>query len=110
MANMLELDRIVDLYDEAMNILELSEQRYTLFIHRIKYEDLVQDLDFEISNLLNFLGLEWENEIREYQETAIKRGIINTPSYSQVVEPIYKTASYPLGKLSRSSRKVLCQD
>lgn len=94
MANMLEIDRIVDLYVEAMSILELSEKRYSLFVHRIKYEDLVQDMDFEISNLLNFLGLDWENELRDYQDTAIRRGIINTPSYSQVVEPIYKTASY----------------
>ena len=94
MANMVELDRIVDFYGKAMTVLELSEKRYSLNVHRIRYEDLVLDMKFEVSNLLMFLELDWENELEDYQETALKRGIINTPSYSQVIEPIYKTASY----------------
>ena len=32
--------------------------------------------------------------MENYQETALKRGRINTPSYSQVVQPIYKDAKY----------------
>ena len=32
--------------------------------------------------------------MEKYQDTAIKRGRINTPSYSQVVQPIYKDAQY----------------
>ena len=94
MANMVELDRIVDFYGEAMTVLELSEKRYSLNVHRIRYEDLVLDMKLEVSNLLMFLELGWENELEDYQETALKRGIISTPSYSQVIEPIYKTASY----------------
>ena len=53
-------------------------------------------IDFEgnVSDLLNFLSLKWENELINYQKTALARGKINTPSYSQVVKPIYNTASY----------------
>jgi hypothetical protein len=38
--------------------------------------------------------LDWEVQMENYQETALKRGRINTPSYSQVVQPIYKEAKY----------------
>ena len=105
MANMVELDRIVDFYDEAMTILELSEKRYSLNVHRIRYEDLVLDMKLEVSNLLMFLELGWENKLEDYQETALKRGIISTPSYSQVIEPIYKTASYRWEKYRKPLEK-----
>ncbi len=36
---MVELKRIVDFYDTAMSILKLSKERYSLDIHRIRYED-----------------------------------------------------------------------
>jgi len=105
MSNMVELDRIVDFYGEAMTILELSEKRYSLNVHRIRYEDLVLDMKLEVSNLLMFLELGWENELEDYQETAMRRGIISTPSYSQVIEPLYKTASYRWEKYRKSLEK-----
>ena len=94
MANMIELGRIVDFYDVAMSILKLSEERYSLETHRIRYEDLVVDFEENVTNLLNFLGLEWEEELRSYQKTALARDRIRTPSSSQVVKPLYQTASY----------------
>ena len=94
MANMVELKRIVDFYDTAMSVLKLSKERYSLDIHRIRYEDLVLDFEENVTNLLAFLGLEWEEELRNYQKTALVREKINTPSHSQVIKPIYKTASY----------------
>ena len=94
MANMVELKRIVDFYDAAMSILKLSKERYSLDIHRIRYEDLVLDFEENVTNILTFLGLEWEEELRSYQKTALAREKINTPSHSQVIKTIYKTASY----------------
>ena len=32
--------------------------------------------------------------MRNYRKTALRRGRINTPSYSQVVQPIYRHAKY----------------
>jgi len=94
MANMVELKRIVDFYDTAMTILKLCKERYSLNIHIIRYEDLVLDFDENVSALLTFLGLDWEDDLRNYQKTALSRKKINTPSHSQVIKPIYKTASY----------------
>ena len=94
MANMVELKRIVDFYDTAMSILKFSMERYSLDIHRIRYEDLVLDFEENVTNLLTFLGLEWEEELKNFQKTALAREKINTPSSSQVIKPLYKSASY----------------
>ena len=94
MANMADLDRIVDFYCVAMDIFQLSQRRYGLDTHRVRYEDLVENFEGEATSILRFLDLEWEAELRHYQATALVRGKINTPSHSQVIKPIYKTASY----------------
>jgi len=94
MANMVDLKRVVDFYCVVMETWWLSQKRYGLDFHMIRYEDLVVDMPAEIEKLLQFLGLEWEESLTDYQKTALKRGKINTPSYSQVVQPLYKDASY----------------
>ena len=94
MANMIELEKITDFYDVAMSILKLSEERYSLETHRIRYEDLVVDFKENVSNLLTFLDLKWEEEVRSYQRSALARDRIRTPSSSQVIKPLYQTASY----------------
>ena len=94
MANMVDLDRIVDFYCVAMNIFHLSHKRYGLDVHRIRYEDLIEDFEAEIASVLRFLGLEWEPDLVNYQATALARKSIGTPSHSQVIKPIYKTATY----------------
>jgi tetratricopeptide (TPR) repeat protein len=94
MANMVDLDRIVDFYCTAMEVLYICKKRYGLKIHRVRYEDLVLDFRGEISNILEFLDLKWEDELTNYKKTALSRERIRTPSYSQVVKPIYNTASY----------------
>ena len=91
---MTELETIVEFYDTAMSILKLCEKRYLLETHRIRYEDLVLDLEVNVSSLLTFLGLKWEEELRSYQNTARARARINTPSSSQVIKPLYKNALY----------------
>ena len=66
MANMVELKRIVDFYDTAMSVLKLSKERYSLDIHRIRYEDLVLDFEGNVSSLLTFLDLKWEEKLFSY--------------------------------------------
>jgi hypothetical protein len=94
MANMVDLERIVDFYCVAMDTFRICRAKYNLNVHEIRYEDLLEDLSGETSALLKFLDLDWEDQMENYQKTALKRGRINTPSYSQVVQPIYKDAKY----------------
>lgn len=58
----------------------------------IKYEDVVLDFQSQISNLIDFLDLKWENNLNNFNNTAVKRKKINTPSYSQVTQPLYSTS------------------
>jgi hypothetical protein len=94
MANMVDLDRIVEFYCVAMETFKICRIKYNLSVHEIRYEDLLEDLRGETSALIEFLNLDWEVQMENYQETALKRGRINTPSYSQVVQPIYKESKY----------------
>ena len=94
MANMVDLERIVDFYCVAMDIFKLCRAKYSLSIYEIRYEDFLEDLKGELSELLKFLDVDWEAEMENYQETALKRENVNTASYSQVVQPIYKSSKY----------------
>lgn len=94
MVNMLELEKIVDLYCVAMETFKICKSKYSLNVHTIKYENLLDNISDETSDLLTFLKLNWEPKMLSYQDTAIARGNIATPSYAQVVEPIYKHARY----------------
>ena len=109
MAVMVDLDRTVDLYCLAMQTFKKSRTEYKLNVHVIKYEDLLENLAGETTALLRFLNLDWEPQMKNYQDTAIKRGKINTPSYSQVVQPIYKDAKYRWLKYEKYLDKYLEQ-
>ena len=94
MANMVDLDRAVEFYCVAVEIFELSRKRYQLNTHEIRYEDLIEDFETEASNLLSFIGLDWEPELHNFQMTAKSREAIRTPSHSQVIKPLYRNASF----------------
>ena len=57
--------------------------------HLILYEDLVSNFDISVNKLLNFLDLEWSDNINKFYDLAKDRGKISTPSYNQVNKPIY---------------------
>ena len=109
MANMVDLDRIVDFYCVAMDTFHLSQRRYGLDVHRIRYEDLIEDFEAETTSILRFLDLEWESELLNYQATALARRKISTPSHSQVIKPIYKAASFRWKHYENHLEKYKCK-
>jgi len=92
MASMFDMDDIVDYYCTSMNIFFETARLYDLQFHSVYYEALVSDMPKETTNLLAFLGIDWEDGVLDYQATAKQRGRINTPSYSQVTQPLYKSS------------------
>ena len=93
MVNFQSLEQSAGLYAAIMELWSAYRQKLDLDVHVLKYEDLVQDLEGTCKPLIKFLGLEWDDNLRNYQKTASERGRIHTPSYSQVVQPLYKQAS-----------------
>jgi len=93
MANFLTLDQSAKLYAAVMELWRGYQSALNLNIGVVKYEELVQDLRGNCLPIIEFLGLEWDDNLLKYQETAKNRGWINTPSYNQVTQPLYQKAS-----------------
>jgi tetratricopeptide (TPR) repeat protein len=93
MANFYTLEDTAALYARVMGLWRHWAELLPLRHRRVYYEHLVHDLPAEIKPLLDFLGLEWREEMARPHEHAARRGFINTPSYSQVIQPIYQRAA-----------------
>jgi len=92
MANFLTLQQSSELYDAIMSLWVHYNNALDLDVGILKYEDIVQDLQGTAEPLLNFLGLDWHDNLLNYQQTALSRGIIKTPSYNQVTQGLYTQA------------------
>ncbi|CAK0756766.1 putative TPR repeat-containing protein YrrB [Gammaproteobacteria bacterium] len=92
MASFLTLEDTARLYDQVMRLWECYRSVLPLRVHAIRYEDLVADFTGNVGKLLDFLELPWNDEVTRYTETARRRTLINTPSYHQVLQPIYQRA------------------
>jgi tetratricopeptide (TPR) repeat protein len=108
MRNFLSLDDTVRYYTAVMGIGIESMQRLRQAVHLIRYEALIDDIESEARRLCVFLDLPWDETMLRFQETARKRRI-NTPSYHQVVKPIYKSARERWRNYERELQPVLPQ-
>jgi tetratricopeptide (TPR) repeat protein len=93
MANFLDLGDCARLYDLVLAFWERCRALLPLEVHVVRYEALVDDLEGEARAVLDFLGLPWDAAVLDHPRTAQARGTISTPSYSQVIKPIYREAS-----------------
>lgn len=93
MANFLTLEDGAKFYHQVMQLWSQYESDLQLNVQRVRYEDIVADLSGTVRPLLEFLELPWDEAVTRFQETALNRAQIETPSYHQVVQPIYQRAS-----------------
>jgi tetratricopeptide (TPR) repeat protein len=93
MANFLDLTTSAQLYDQVLGFWTRCREILPLDVHVLRYESLVVDKNAEMEALLAFLGLPWDAHVLDNEATAARRGLISTPSYAQVVQPIYTRAS-----------------
>jgi tetratricopeptide (TPR) repeat protein len=93
MANFLDLGDAARLYDVVLTFWETCRDVLPLAVHTVRYEALVEDLEGDARALLDFLGLPWDAAVLDHSRTARGRGLISTPSYSQVIQPLYREAS-----------------
>ena len=105
MANMVDLDIVVEFYIHAMHFFHICKKRYNIDIFKVRYEDLVSNFNYEVNNLLSFMDLEWEEGLKNYHEKVFSRNSINTPSYSQVIKPLYQHASFRWLKYKKNFTK-----
>ena len=89
MANFLTLEDSAKLYDEVISLWKIFNEFSSLKKIVIKYEDLVKDFNTTSNKILKFLNLEWSDHLLNFNKTAKESGLISTPSYDQIIKPIY---------------------
>lgn len=92
MNTFLSLDTAAETYDRAFTLFEGYRKRLGLNVVEIRYEHLIRDLKGAVTPVLDYLGLDWRDEMADYQTTARARPVIHTPSYRQVTEDLYHNA------------------
>ena len=92
MANFTDLEKAIDFYDKVMHGWTIYNKNLDLDHITSKYEDLVINFDENISKALKHINLPWNDGVRNYRRTALNRPFINTPSSSQVIQPLYKSS------------------
>lgn len=93
MASFLDLANAARTYDRIFQYWETCRAVLPMDVHMLRYEAMVANAGAATRPLFEFLGLEWEDGALDHQKTAVERGYIRTPSYAQVMEPIYSSAT-----------------
>ncbi len=75
--------------------------------HSVMYERVVSDIAAELRPLFDYLGLDWDEGALDHRRTAEARGVISTPSYVQVTEPIYDRSAGRWNRYRRWLEPVL---
>ena len=92
MVNLVSLHSSSKIYNEVMNAWDIYKNNLPINFITSKYEYLIENFDSHILKILEFLGVDWDENVRNYRKTAIERDKINTPSSSQVIQPLYKSS------------------
>ena len=82
------IDTTARLYASVMDLWLRYRAVLPIATASVRYEDLVVDFEAETRRLLDFLGVGWDDAVRGYRDHARTR-TISTPSYHQVVQPLY---------------------
>lgn len=85
----LELDSTARYYDAVMSLATEAREALPLDELEIRYDRLVDDLEGEARRIVTFLDLPWNDAVLDYRSGQSERDI-NTPSYQQVSEPLYR--------------------
>jgi tetratricopeptide (TPR) repeat protein len=107
MANFLDIENAANIYNEVMKLWIQYTKLFSINLHVVKYEDVINNFNITIKDTLNFLNLSWTNDVEKFYETADKKRLISTPSYDQVNQPIYLDSLYRWKKYEVEISKIL---
>ena len=85
-----DLDDVTDYYALYSDLMQFFQTFYSDRIYNLDYEKLTTDQNSESKNLIQYLGLEWENACLSPQEN--KRAV-RTASQQQVRQKVYQGSS-----------------
>jgi tetratricopeptide (TPR) repeat protein len=82
---MLTLEGTAALYDATMAMVEASEAAFGLFTHPVQLETLIADFDGETKAVCDFIGIAWDEGMRDFAAGVKERGVF-TPSGPQLAQ------------------------
>jgi len=85
------IKNIVTHYALLMQTVEQYKMVLDMRYLQVRYEDLVEDLSTVSQNILDFIGLPWEEACLKFNES---KRVVKTASHAQVTEKIYTTSRY----------------
>lgn len=88
MMHFFDLTETAQLYEAVMNLWLQYRGILNLRSVEFRYEDLVADFEPTVRRIIDFVGVEWDDAVLRYHEMD-KRRYVSTPSYENVVLPIY---------------------
>jgi len=103
MACFLDLDTAANFYDAAMRLWMRSRETIPINVHTLVYEELIVDPEAALRPLIDFLELEWSDELLDHRATAKARSAIGTPSYNQVTQQLMRS---PTGRWKRYEKQL----
>ena len=94
MSNFFSLEEAAEFYTKVMRLWIRYTNDLPVDYHTIRYEDLIENIELEARKIITFLGIDWDNAMLAHTEYASRQKAINTPSYHQVTQPVYRHARY----------------
>ncbi len=82
-----DLDKLGRYYRDYVILMDHWDAVLPGRVHRVQYEDMVENTEAEIRRLLAYCGLEFEEQCLRFFET---ERAIRTPSAEQVRQPVYR--------------------
>jgi hypothetical protein len=73
-------------YRDYMKLMDHWNEVLPGRVYRVQYEDMVNDTESQIRHLLDYCGLEFEEQCLRFYET---ERAVRTPSSEQVRQPVY---------------------
>lgn len=86
------LPRLANGYATAMRFWSWHAELLKPQVFEWRYEDAMRDFDAHVERLGAFLQLDDTEPLRRFSEHARRKGYIGTPSYAQVVQPVYASS------------------
>lgn len=80
------LDDLAKMYRIYLKMVNMWEGVLNISLHESRYEDMVDNQEGSSRRLIEFIGLDWEDQCLSFYESERD---INTCSYNQVRKPIY---------------------
>lgn len=97
------LEDAAHLYDSVFSLWRQQAEALKPKLIQVKYESLIHDPEKACRPVLDFIGATWRPELLDHQRAARERAFISTPSYNQVILPLYSQAK---GRWRRYSKEL----